>query len=305
MNSLSSSRITAIVEGPNQHLWIATFQGGLNRFDPFTETFYNYMQGKNTNVNFSGEDVNAMVMDSSGCLWLGYRNQGLDRFNPATGELVNYHHEPNQPSSIISNGVSSLLTDRSGNLWIGTWDMGLCKLKKELHDIKSNFRINNELLSHVQSEMQFEGKSFPSHIYLNEKAELDQRQQLIKDLIEIEDETIKNKHFPNLKEATKFKTNNIIKKYHELFKWNRTTGMLERNVLKIKEKISSLGYFILLTNRKELDKSEILEKYRNRDSVEKVFDLLKNENDGNRLRAHSQYNSDARLFIKFISLIIQ
>ena len=177
--------------------------------------------------------------------------------------------------------------------------------KKELHDIKSNFRINNELLSHVQSEMQFEGKSFPSHIYLNEKAELDLRQQLIKDLIEIEDETIKNKHFPNLKEATKFKTNNIIKKYHELFKWNRTTGMLERNVLKIKEKISSLGYFILLTNRKELDKSEILEKYRNRDSVEKVFDLLKNENDGNRLRAHSQYNSDARLFIKFISLIIQ
>lgn len=81
--------------------------------------------------------------------------------------------------------------------------------------------------------------------------------------------------------------------------------MLERNVVKIKEKISSMGYFILLTNKKEMDKTDILENYRNRDSVEKVFDLLKNEMDGDRLRAHSQYNSDARLFIKFISLILQ
>lgn len=177
--------------------------------------------------------------------------------------------------------------------------------KKELHDIKNTFRINNELLSHVQSEIQFEDKSFPSHIYLNEKAELDQKQQLIKDLIDIEENTLKNTRFPSLKEAIKFKTNNIIKKYQELFKWNRTTGMLERNVMKIKEKISSLGYFILLTNRKEMSKIDMLEKYRNKDSVEKVFDLLKNEMDGDRLRAHSQYNSDARLFIKFIALILQ
>ena len=54
-----------------------------------------------------------------------------------------------------------------------------------------------------------------------------------------------------------------------------------------------------------MDKISILENYRNRDNVEKVFDLLKNEMDGNRLRAHNSYNSDARLFIKFISLIIQ
>ncbi|MEK7732647.1 MAG: transposase, partial [Planctomycetota bacterium] len=30
----------------------------------------------------------------------------------------------------------------------------------------------------------------------------------------------------------------------------------------------------------------------------------KNEMDGDRLRVHSQYNSDGRLFIKFISLIL-
>lgn len=38
--------------------------------------------------------------------------------------------------------------------------------------------------------------------------------------------------------------------------------------------------------------------------VEKVFDLLKNEMDGERLSAHNQYNTDARLFINFLSLIV-
>ena len=44
--------------------------------------------------------------------------------------------------------------------------------------------------------------------------------------------------------------------------------------------------------------------YRQWDGVEKIFDVVKNEMDGGRLRAHSQYNIDGRLFIKFIALII-
>ena len=35
-----------------------------------------------------------------------------------------------------------------------------------------------------------------------------------------------------------------------------------------------------------------------------MFNIEKNELDGQRLRAHSQYNSDGRIFIKFIALIL-
>ena len=65
-----------------------------------------------------------------------------------------------------------------------------------------------------------------------------------------------------------------------------------------------MGIFILLTNNNELVKVQVLDYYRQRDLVEKVFDIVKNEFDTNRLRVHSQYNTDGRLFIKFISLII-
>jgi transposase len=179
------------------------------------------------------------------------------------------------------------------------------RYKKELHDIGSNFTINNELLSHVKSEIEFDDQTFDAHIFLNEKAELDQRQLLIKELIHIEENTIKNKKFESLKYAMSFKEENIAKRYWELFKWNKFTSQLERNNREVKNNLSKFGYFILSTNRRELDKSTILENYRNKDQVEKVFDSLKNRVDGNRLRVHSQYNAEAVLFLKFIALIIQ
>ncbi len=65
-----------------------------------------------------------------------------------------------------------------------------------------------------------------------------------------------------------------------------------------------MGSFVLLTNDSQMNKLEVLNYYRQKDSVEKVFDIVKNEMDGDRLRAHSQYNTDGRLFIKFIALIL-
>src|SRR5512145_2514420 len=41
--SLSDRWITAIVEDAEGYLWIGTRQGGLNRFDPRTETFIHYI----------------------------------------------------------------------------------------------------------------------------------------------------------------------------------------------------------------------------------------------------------------------
>ncbi len=177
--------------------------------------------------------------------------------------------------------------------------------RKELHNIDNSFNFNNELLSHVKTNIQFNDQTFSAHIFLNEKAELDQRQLFMKNLINIEEETIKNKKFSSFKKALSFKETNIPQKYHNLFKWNRTSGKLERNIVNIKAKISKFGYFILSTNKEELDKETILMNYRNKDKVEKVFNLLKNEMDGGRLRAHSQFNTEARLFINFIALIIQ
>ena len=72
----------------------------------------------------------------------------------------------------------------------------------------------------------------------------------------------------------------------------------------IKSAISIMGCFVLLTPESDITKTDILNNYRQRDRIEKVFDIAKNELDGDRLRSHSQYNTEGRLFLKFIALIL-
>ncbi|MBA1336284.1 MAG: Transposase, IS4 family [Firmicutes bacterium] len=62
------------------------------------------------------------------------------------------------------------------------------------------------------------------------------------------------------------------------------------------------GFYALLTNDIK-DPVEALRVYRNKDTVEKCFDDLKNQLDMKRLRIHSAASMDGRLFVQFIALI--
>ena len=64
-----------------------------------------------------------------------------------------------------------------------------------------------------------------------------------------------------------------------------------------------IGWFVLATNDIR-DKVRALEVYRNKDSVEKCFDDLKNDLDMKRIRMHSAAAMEGRIFIQFISLLI-
>ncbi len=71
-------------------------------------------------------------------------------------------------------------------------------------------------------------------------------------------------------------------------------------VQKYRKKYS--GYYVLFSNSIK-DSNEALQVYRNKDSVEKCFDDLKNRLDMKRLRVHSAPVMESRIFVQFISLI--
>lgn len=176
----------------------------------------------------------------------------------------------------------------------------ILKNKKDLSDTSTAFIFGPEILHHVSDTITFEDTTCVVHIYYNEKAELEQRHKFLTGLLEIEKSIEKCK---NKKEADAYIEKHIHVKYQEYFKWVDSLKCIVKNITKIDEYLSNLGYFVLATNEKT-DKITILEYYRNRDKVEKIFDVMKNEMDGSRLRVHSNYNNDGKLFVKFISLII-
>ena len=64
------------------------------------------------------------------------------------------------------------------------------------------------------------------------------------------------------------------------------------------------GYLVLVTDQMELSAKEVLDIYRSKDSVEKAFYDLKNEQDAKRLGTHGVAARDGKLFTLFISAIL-
>ena len=177
------------------------------------------------------------------------------------------------------------------------------KHKHELKHLNSAFSYNDEILNHIKSSVCFDDYNFDAHLFYNEKAEMDVRHNFLVKIFEIE-KKLNNRKFINLKDWIKYKNNNIIEKDRNFFKWNKSTGKVEKNIRNINAHLSRTGYYVMATNKTEILRDEVLSHYRNKDLVEKVFDMLKNEKDGKRLRTHKDYTTIGKIFFMFISLIV-
>jgi signal transduction histidine kinase/ligand-binding sensor domain-containing protein/DNA-binding NarL/FixJ family response regulator len=118
-NSLSHNIIATIYGDQKGFLWIGTEGGGLNRFDPTTETFTRYRHDPRNPNSLSHDRVTRIAQDATGIMWIGTFN-GLNRLDLSTGAFIRYQHDPNDPDSLIHNVVEAVYADKSGGVWLGT-----------------------------------------------------------------------------------------------------------------------------------------------------------------------------------------
>ena len=85
--SLGANRIEDLVEDDQGYLWIATYTGGVNKFDPATERFTRYQHDPSNPNSLIADSVNSIARDRRGFLWFGTEASGLDKFDPSTGSL--------------------------------------------------------------------------------------------------------------------------------------------------------------------------------------------------------------------------
>jgi ligand-binding sensor domain-containing protein/signal transduction histidine kinase len=144
-SSISSHYISALYEDSLGFLWVGTDGGGLNRFDPRTETFIQYRHSSANTNSLSHNSVNSIVSAHEDQLWIATPN-GLNLFNPTTEIFTLYQHSPTDDFSLSSNEVVSLLSIDKANLWVGLENGGLNRF-----DFKSqkfeHFKINETNLS--------------------------------------------------------------------------------------------------------------------------------------------------------------
>jgi ligand-binding sensor domain-containing protein/signal transduction histidine kinase len=122
--SLSDRWITSIVEDQDGYLWVATRQGGLNRYDPHTEEFKRYMHDELNSRSLNDNHVNVLYLDKDGRLWVGTQ-RGLDMLDRASDSFNHYVSEPSRQEGITGKSITAILQDGRGNIWIGTRAGGL------------------------------------------------------------------------------------------------------------------------------------------------------------------------------------
>lgn len=142
-NSLSNSYINIIKQDTNSsQIWIGTKNGGLNRFDPKTSTFFTFPK----NNILSKVDIQQIAIDKNGSLWITTQNNGLLHYWPSNNKLEKFN---------ISNGFPfnklNKIIINNDKIWIGTKGRGIIVFNKKNKKYKiineTNKLIDNTVLS--------------------------------------------------------------------------------------------------------------------------------------------------------------
>jgi signal transduction histidine kinase/ligand-binding sensor domain-containing protein/DNA-binding response OmpR family regulator len=130
-NSLNYNYVTGITTDRENHIWIATDGGGLNRFNPLTDRFTHYINKEKAPQSLSDNEVASVFCDSKNRLWAGTRSGGLCLFNRNTDTFTCFRAKADEPNQLQSDCVKSIREDKKGNLWLGTGGGGLACLDPE------------------------------------------------------------------------------------------------------------------------------------------------------------------------------
>lgn len=133
-SSLSNNIVYSIIKDGDNHLWIGTRGGGVNRFNKNSLDFEVFkLSGDNPNF-YGNDDVLCLFDDHKGNLWAG-TSMGLNRLTWKSGqkpEIVHFNEQDGMPN----NTIHGILMDAKDNLWVST-NNGLAKLMPE----RNTYRI--------------------------------------------------------------------------------------------------------------------------------------------------------------------
>ncbi len=98
--SISHPNVMHFYEDDEGFVWVSTYGGGLNRFDPATEKFLRFTEG---NSNIPNNGVYGALPDKNGFLWIS-TNNGITKFDPKTFVFRNYTVDDGLQSEEFNGG---------------------------------------------------------------------------------------------------------------------------------------------------------------------------------------------------------
>ena len=167
------------------------------------------------------------------------------------------------------------------------------------------FCLGKDVLFYNDTTCQIGTLSLRSCVYLNEKRRADEMATFMGRLQSIEN-NIKDITFTDKDAVMEWLSQQWkgSKAYFKVTLQKEGKALLKRKKKALLERMNLMGKMILLTNRKDISPQELLEQYREKDRIEKVFDTLKNNIQEGRLRTHGVQRMQGKMFVTFLALIV-
>jgi transposase len=94
--------------------------------------------------------------------------------------------------------------------------------------------------------------------------------------------------------------------YFQLTKHTQGSGFdYEIDTTKVEKIRQGKGFFLIFTTDMKSTPEDTLYHYRAKDAVEKLFDQIKCDMDGNRIRTHNEQTTEGKVFVTFIACVIR
>ncbi len=131
-DSLTSDRITRIVEDNLGDLWIATVDGGLNKYNPISNGFSSIQYNAEDRNTPLSNDIYALFSANSGNLWLGYSNM-ISVFDPLSNT---FSHIISDNRRVPHLGIVYDFDEANdGTIWAATQSAGLISIAPDTLEI--------------------------------------------------------------------------------------------------------------------------------------------------------------------------
>ena len=135
--SISRPDVMSLLADEN-HLWIGTFNGGLNKLDLSTNEVVVYTHSNIDKSSISANGITSILKTKSGDILIGTFGGGVNLYVPELDNFINFINVPGDKSSLSNNNVIALFQDSLGSIWIGT-EKGLNLMDFEKRTFRSFF----------------------------------------------------------------------------------------------------------------------------------------------------------------------
>lgn len=132
-NSLPSNVITHFIIDSRGEVWIATFEKGLSRYNPRTQSFTHYSTKGEKGFQIGGDFPMALMEDRLGNIWVGGEktSEGTAPFVTVIDPINHITKDYQFSDEITYWPIKFFVQDSIGNIWMKQGTNGLAKLDPE------------------------------------------------------------------------------------------------------------------------------------------------------------------------------